>query len=221
VLLALDTATRTLGLALHDGQQVLAESLWVGGGRHTGELASEVAWTLRRTGVPAAALTALAVTRGPGSYNGLRVGLALAKGLALALRIPLLGFPTLAVLVRAQPRRSGRLLAVLEAGRGRVAALWYKSARTGWQPQGDPEALTWDEMLARLEKPTYICGEIAAEVRGRLAGESGAELAPPALCLRRPSLLAEMAWEGLRNGAVGDPGALNPVYLTERREPAA
>lgn len=221
MLLALDTATRTIGMALHDGQQVLAESLWVGGGRPTSELASEVAWTLRRTGVSAASLTALAVTRGPGSYNGLRVGLALAKGLALGLRIPLLGFATLDVLVRAQPRRSARLLAVLEAGRGRVAGLWYKSGRSGWQPQGEPQALTWQQALDGLAPPAYVCGEITPDVRQRLAGTAGVELAPPALCLRRPSLLAEMGWEALAGGAPGEPAALNPIYLSERREPAA
>jgi len=81
MLLALDTATKTMGIALHDGSQVLAESIWSGVGHHTIELAPEVALMLRRIGGTTATLSSIAIAQGPGSYTGLRIGMALAKGL--------------------------------------------------------------------------------------------------------------------------------------------
>ena len=216
VLLALDTATRTIGLALHDGAQVQAECLWLSRGHHTVELAPEVALMLRRAGASPAGLTAVAVSLGPGSFNGLRIGLALAKGLALAHNLPLVGIPTLDVLARSQPKREGPMLAVIEAGRGRLAGVWYKSGRSGWQAEGEAESLTWEEIPGRLQRVTYICGEIGPEGRQALAGERRAALAPPWMCVRRPGFLAELAWERLRAGKAADPASLALIYLRSR-----
>src|SRR5690349_13904289 len=127
MLLALDTATRLISLALHDGKAVVAESTWVSDNYHTTELAPQVALLLRRAGIEAASLQALAVAIGPGSYTGLRIGLGFAKGLALAQggRLPLVGVPTLDGLMRAQPPHAGPALALVQGGRGRVLAVTY------------------------------------------------------------------------------------------------
>ena len=58
---------------------------------------------------------------GPGSFTGLRIGLALAKGMALARHLPVIGVPTLDILAAAQPVREENLVAILLAGRGRLA----------------------------------------------------------------------------------------------------
>jgi tRNA threonylcarbamoyladenosine biosynthesis protein TsaB len=218
LLLALDTATRTIGIALHDGVQVQAECLWLGHGHHTLELAPEVGMMLRRAGTSPASLTAVAVSLGPGSFNGLRIGLALAKGLALAHNLPLIGIPTLDILARSQPKRDGPMLAVIEAGRGRLAGVWYKSGRSGWQAEGEAESLTWEEVVSRLQRVTYVCGEIGPEGRQALAGERWAALAPPWMCVRRPGFLAELAWERLRAGKTADAASLAPIYLRPRIE---
>jgi tRNA threonylcarbamoyladenosine biosynthesis protein TsaB len=212
-----------VGLAVHDGSQVLAESIWTGGGRQTVELAPEVGLTLRRVGVAPGALTAVAVAIGPGSYTGLRVGLALAKGLALAHRLPVVGIPTLDILARGQPRRDEPMLALLQVGRGRLAGVWYKWKANAWQATCEIGAIDWEELLEGLEGPTYICGEIDGEARTRAQAVGGgrARLAPPWLCLRRPSCLAELAWEKVRAGKAADPAALVPLYLTGTREQAA
>ena len=84
MLLAIDTATNSIGIALHDGNQLISEHHWISQRYHTVQLAPEIALMLRRSEKSASGLTALAVARGPGSYTGLRIGMALAKGLALA-----------------------------------------------------------------------------------------------------------------------------------------
>src|SRR5579859_1254317 len=120
MLLALDTATRFISIALHDGQAVAAEATWLAGAYHTVELAPQVALLLRRAGVEPGQLRGVAVAIGPGSYTGLRIGLGFAKGLSLANALRLVGVPTLDILMRAQPPRAERALALLQAGRGRA-----------------------------------------------------------------------------------------------------
>ena len=83
MLLAIDTSTRQMSLALHDGLSVVAETSWRTGDYHSVELAPQTAVMLRRAGVEPARLAGVAVAIGPGSYTALRIGLALAKGLAL------------------------------------------------------------------------------------------------------------------------------------------
>lgn len=213
MLLAIDSATRMLGIALHDGSQVLCESLWFSGRHHTTELAPEVALAMRRARLQPNSLTAVAVAQGPGSYTGLRIGMALAKGLAMVHNLQLIGIPTLDILAAAQPMFEGPMLAVLEAGRGRVAAVWYKWGRKGWTAKKGAQNLSWEELRAGLGEATYICGEIGPEEREQLRREANAVLAPASLCVRRPSLLAELAWQAAKRGKPEDPSKLKPIYL--------
>jgi tRNA threonylcarbamoyladenosine biosynthesis protein TsaB len=213
VLLALDTATRMIGIALHDGANLLAESLWLGGRRHTVLLGPEVALMLRKVNAQAKDLTAVAVASGPGSYTGLRIGMAFAKGLALSHQLPLVDVATLEVLAQGQSKRSEPMLALIEAGRKRVVGMWYKWGRNGWKALGEAGNYSWDEVIAQLEKKSYICGEISAEARKKLVGLSNARLASPADCVRRPGILAELAWERIRKGKLTDTAEIRPVYI--------
>src|SRR5947207_262118 len=126
MLLAIDTATRTLSLALHDGMTVVAESSWRTSDHHTVELAPQTALLLRRAGLTPDQLPGIAVALGPGSYTGLRIGLGLAKGLALAHDLPLIGVPTFEILMRAQPAREEKVAAILQAGRRRILVAGYR-----------------------------------------------------------------------------------------------
>lgn len=213
MLLAVDTATRTIGIAVYDGARVLAESLWLGGRHHTISLAPEVAMMLRKVDLSAQDLSAVAVASGPGSYTGLRIGVSFAKGLALAHNLPMVGIPTLDILAHGQPRRKEPMLVIIEAGRGRVAGMWYKWGRLGWRAQAEPENFTWTEIRKQFEKKSYLCGEIDVAERKALSDESKVILASPANCIRRPSVLAELAWEKVRKGKGLDPASIVPQYL--------
>jgi len=229
MLLAIDTATRLISLALHDGHTVVAESTWLSDNYHTTELAPQVALLLRRARLDAAGLSGLAVAIGPGSYTGLRIGLGFAKGLALAQagRLPLVGVPTLDGLMRAQPPHPGPALALVQAGRGRVTAVAYHwhDKRRRWEVAGAARSLTWPELAAELAAgkagpgqpalppdATYVVGEIDAAGMEHLRPLKGVVvLASPARCMRRAGFLAEIGWERLRAGA-DDPSRLAPLY---------
>lgn len=214
MLLAVDTSTRCMGLALYDGVQVLAESAWTSLDHHTVELAPAVADLLDKLGRQAADIVALGVALGPGSFTGLRIGLAFAKGLALARHIPLLGVPTLDALVAAQPPGPFPLVAVLHAGRGRLAVGWYQAVADAWQPSREVEVLTPADLYEQITSPTVVCGELSEDER-RLLGRKRKQilLASPAHSLRRPAFLAELAWKRWQAGQLDDPATLAPIYL--------
>jgi tRNA threonylcarbamoyladenosine biosynthesis protein TsaB len=213
VLLAIDTSTKMIGLALQDGRKVLAEKVWFSESYHTIELAPEVAIIMRSVGVTPQALTSIGVALGPGTFTGLRIGLALAKGMALAYQIPTVGIPTLDILARAQPMRKNPMWVLIQAGRGRIAGLWYKWGRNGWKARGKPTTMTWGELVPELEEPTYICGEFDEEGWEVLGAAEHALLASPALCVRRPSYLAEIALERLATGKPAEVADLVPIYM--------
>src|SRR3972149_6932265 len=103
MLLAVDTSTLQVGLALFDGERIMAEWIWTSQQHHTTELAPALAELIKRCQVNIEDLQVLGVALGPGSFTSLRVGLALVKGIALARHLPLIGVPTLDIIAAAQP----------------------------------------------------------------------------------------------------------------------
>lgn len=214
MLLAIDTSTRAVGIALYSGVRVLSESIWWSHDYHTVELAPAVANLIQRAGVSIQELGALAVAIGPGSFTGLRIGIALAKGLALARRIPLIGIPTLDALAAAQPLQEIPLVAALQASRGRIAIDWFQNQLGRWQSLRDYKILEARELAQLIKSPTIVCGEFNEEERRLLARKRiNVRLASPAQSLRRPSYLAELAWERFTSGKIDDAAELAPIYL--------
>jgi len=214
MLLAIDTSSAQIGLALIQGEQVLAELSWTSATRHTRELAPAVANMLARCGRKMEEVKALGVALGPGSFTSLRVGLAFVKGLALARSLALIGVPTLDVVAAALPLADRKLAAVLQAGRGRLALVWYAPGEDGWQAQGPAVVTTAAELEQKIHKPVIVCGELTAEERACLGRKYRTiSLASPAQCVRRPALLAEIAWRRWQAGQVDAPASLAPIYL--------
>jgi tRNA threonylcarbamoyladenosine biosynthesis protein TsaB len=217
MILAIDTATRWLGLALHDGTAVLAEIGWRCLNNHTIELTPAINDLLKRNQLSSSDLGSIAVAIGPGSYTGLRVGLAVAKGLSLANQIPLIGVQTLDIVAAAYGPDTGELVVVAEAGRTRVSTAVYSySAAGGWQSEGKPVNSTWKELIERHEGPLTFVGEITPEA-AKLIRTSGKlfQIASAAASVRRASYLAELGWRRLRRGDFDSPSALAPIYLQD------
>lgn len=214
MLLAIDTATRSLSLALHDGQQVCAEITWTTSNQHTVELMPAVRQLLERSQLTASALTLLAVSQGPGSFNGLRIGFSLAKGLAMSLGIPLVAVPTLDIIASAQPCFDGTLMALIQVGRGRICRGSYHWDGIRWIGQNDLKIMAWQELLETIVDKTLIAGEIDTAGRSEIeqAGKS-IQLASGAQSLRRAGFLAELAWARWRADSTDQAATATPLYL--------
>ena len=213
MLLAIDTSSSQLGLALYDGAQVIAESMWTSHARHTVELAPALVELFQRTGVKMDAVRALGVALGPGSFTSLRVGLAFVKGLALARNLPLIGIQTLDLVAASQPPTSLPLAAVVPAGRVRLAVGWYRTVGSVRKAEGSPATMTAEALSASIAEPTLVCGEMSAGERQVFEKNSLVTLPSPAHCVRRPGLLAELAYARWQAGESDDVAALAPIYL--------
>ena len=217
MILAIDTATRWTGLALHDGSAVIAEHGWRSTNTQTVEVAPSIERMLARAAVPAESLKGIAVALGPGSYTGLRIGLGLAKGMALAHQTPLIGVPTLDIVAAALPQMPGALVVIAEAGRRRITAGIYAwQAAQGWQAPDLPSNTTWEVLLEQLEPPAVLTGEIAPRAMKQIrAAGKGLRAVRAVDRVRRAGYLAEVGWQRLRKGMVDNAAELTTIYLRE------
>jgi tRNA threonylcarbamoyladenosine biosynthesis protein TsaB len=214
MLLAVDTSTRSIGLALYNDTAVISECIWQTHDHHTIELAAAIKRLLNDNLVRPDMLTGLAVATGPGSFTSLRIGFALIKGLAFTLKIPVIGVPSLDIVVAAIPTGDYPLFAVLPAGRGRLAVVKYKAGLSGWQPEDQPVICDMDGLFHMMKGQAMVVGELDAGQRHLLSDRRKAILlASPAACLRRSSYLAEIAWNRLQAGEQDDPLSLAPIYV--------
>lgn len=213
MILAIDTATAEAGVAVMAGEAVLVEVSWTAGGNHSRHLTPVLRQALDLAGVEPAALTALAVCVGPGSFNGIRVGVSEAQGLATALAVPVFGVSSLDVLALPLCTEGRPVAAILPAGRGEVYAALYGGGWSNFHRQSEFLRLPPGDLAPRLPAGCILAGPGAAAVAEALPESSAVSVAPPLLSRRRPGYLAELGRRALLSGADGDPGALRPLYL--------
>ena len=215
MILALDTATRSASLAVHDGAAVRAELTWDTSDHHTVELMPCIVEMLAQINVTIDQLSGLGVSIGPGSFTGVRVGVALAKGLAVSRSIPIVGVRSTDILAYAVNWCKPPLVIVVRAGRNRLIAARYLKTRSEWLPDGDFSLTTAELIGEQWDRLTTLGGELTANERETIERRLGerVRLLTPAFSVRRAGFLAEIAWQRIRAGAVDDPAALQPIYL--------
>ena len=212
MILCIDTSTRYAGVALSDEERVVSCRLWYSRINHTAELMPAVAQSLESYGVAAHQLEAVAVALGPGGFSSLRVGLSVAKGLAAASSLPLVGVRTLDLEARPYLETGVAVCAMLDAGRSEVATARFDSQGN---PAGEETICPPDELLDSIAEPTQFCGEgivpWVSLIKERL-GPMALVMASPSPGIRLWSLSA-IARERLAAGRTDDPASLEPNYL--------
>jgi tRNA threonylcarbamoyladenosine biosynthesis protein TsaB len=161
IVLAIDTCLFACAVAVVDGERVRSRRVEPMSRGHQERLAPLAQEAMAESGLRFDQLERIGVTVGPGSFTGLRVGLAFAKGLGAALSIPVVGVGSLEAL--AEPER-GDVLAVLDAKRGQV----YLQAFSGGAPVSAPDALPVELAAARVAEfaPDILIGTGAALLAG-------------------------------------------------------
>ena len=213
MILAIDTSTARLGIAVFNGTEILGEVCWTSPNRHTVSLAPAVNELLFDLEVDKKKLKALAVALGPGSFTSLRVGLSFAKGVSLGLGIPVIGVPTLDVTAAQQPLAEMPLCAFLQAGRGKLAASFYEIRRGRWSSNGAAEVYTAETLSEKITEPTILTGEFEAETRSVFRKNKNIRMSSPGSSLRRPGYLAEIGWKIYEKGECPPVSSLTPIYL--------
>jgi tRNA threonylcarbamoyl adenosine modification protein YeaZ len=214
--LAIDTSTDFCSIGLSRQGEMIAEMTWHSGQNHTVELVPNITRLLNQSESSPQSLDAIFVAKGPGSFNGLRVGISTAKGLACTLDIPLVGISTLEV--EAYPFAFTKLpiCPVHNAGRGEIAAAVYQ-LKDIWSCL-TPEHITTAASLCRQNKrKTIFCGEIPPSVIEELQKCLARYAIIPyaAARLRHASYLAALGWQHLDTGQLDDAASLQPLYLRQ------
>lgn len=217
MILAIDTATNFAGLALYNQDALWAEEVWLATRNHSVTLLPRLAQMLENAQLNVAQLEAIAVAIGPGSYTGVRVGVSLAKGLALPHNLSVIGVPTLAITAYPLQDQSLPIVAVAQAGRNRLLVARYRPANdeTALQEIEAPSLNTLSQLIASLTQPALVVGELNAEQRAKIRKEAPAkiQLAGALHHPRRPGALAALAAQKLANHEVDDIDRLVPVYI--------
>jgi len=173
-LLALETATRTTSVALCRGEELIAEETGAADRTAAESLLPAIDAVLRRAGLSAAQLECFAVSIGPGSFTGLRVGLATVKGLAFGSACPVAPVSTLAALACTAPQRDLPIVPLLDARRGEVYAAAFDFADCLPRPTLEEGVYTPAELAARLPPRCVLVGEGVALCGAEIRAELGA-----------------------------------------------
>jgi tRNA threonylcarbamoyladenosine biosynthesis protein TsaB len=213
-LLTIDTSTNACSVALTSGGELVAEYLLSQGKTVSGRLLECVDVVFNGTGLSVTDLDGFGVALGPGSFTGLRIGVATVKGLALASGKPVAGFSSLAMLAMNLPWASFPVCPMFDARKGEVYTALYDCRAL-------PKALLADcvlppaTFLDRLTDTTIFIGEGAIRYRELIEARLGdhALFAPSSVTPPRASSGALLAADALRRGDLVSLATLSPVYI--------
>lgn len=213
-LLAIDTTTAFASVALYDGH-VLAETTWHAHRRHDDHLFPEIDRLLELAGAALKDVTRVAVAIGPGSFTGVRVGIAAAQGIARASGAVTTGVVTLDVAAHPFAASRTRVCALIPAGRGEHYAAMYRERRGTWARRSEIFTGSVPDLARRISMDALFVGEIdgvtAADLREHLGPR--AAFPPASAGIRRAGHLAEIGWARIEQGEGMLGEALEPLYI--------
>lgn len=219
--LGIDTATWTASVGICDGPEILTDSARpVDRGNHATTLLPMIDAALTAAGLGLSDLDLLAVSIGPGSFTGLRIGLSIAKGFALAARLPVVGVPTLEALAHAAGRRPGLVCPVLDARKREVYGAGFRWAGETLEQVCEAAVLEPQGFAACLSSPCTLVGDgvDAYESLWRRCLGDGATLVSARECPPRGSSVAALGARLASFRGMDDASLLVPIYL---RKPEA
>lgn len=217
-LLAIDASSLPASCACFRGNVLVAEEYVHNRLTHSQTLMPMVEHMLQTAGTALAETDLVAVTVGPGSFTGLRIGIASAKGLAFGCQKPCLGVSTLEALAWNCLCHRGVVCAVMDARCAQVYTALFESDGCGtMRPLGRDEAIPLAQLqqrLAAIRQPIMLVGDGARLCFESLGDKSNVVLAPAALRFQRAASLGMAALAALEQGAQPIPAAaLEPTYL--------
>jgi tRNA threonylcarbamoyladenosine biosynthesis protein TsaB len=215
-ILAADTSTASGSIALLDGERILLEWVLVASQTHNRRLLKSVDDVLRTVGWNLGDVNAFAVTLGPGSFTGLRIGLTTIKTLAWASGKPFIGIPSLDVLAAALSHSSTPICPLIDAHKKEVYGCLYRSDSAGdVHPVASYRAMPVAAVGDLVRERTLFCGDgwlLYGKVLQELLGSLAVGAAAP-FHLIRAGVLGELARKRLERGDADDPVTTVPLYV--------
>ena len=217
LILAFETSAKAVGVALHDGEHLLAESYQNTGLTHSQTLMSMAEDLLKNCGKAVRDVTALAVAAGPGSFTGVRIGVAAAKGFGWGAELPVYGMSTVEAMAMGLGAYDGYVCACMDARRSQVYNAVFLAENGKLTRFSEDRAISLEELgreLEELDGSIFLVGD-GSMLTYRTLGEKIPNLVLPAdhRMHQRATGVALAALEAMARGDSGNGGALTPNYL--------
>ncbi|QZY54267.1 tRNA (adenosine(37)-N6)-threonylcarbamoyltransferase complex dimerization subunit type 1 TsaB [Crassaminicella profunda] len=217
-ILALDTSSIVATVAVMDEGQLIGEYIINHKRTHSQKLMPMIEALLKSCELTMEDIDLVAVAKGPGSFTGLRIGVATAKGLAHAVDIPVVGISTLDALAFNMPFSEGIICPILDARRSQVYTAVYKWDDECLNSIEEPMAVSVEELVEKLlerpEKVIFLGDGIGANQEYLIEKLGDRAIFPPnSVKMQRASSVAELAMERAQNGEIENYYELVPTYL--------
>jgi len=217
--IAIETSGRLGSIAVIDGSTVVAEEVFPHGLKHAAGIVPIIDRLMRDRGWSPHDVEHLYVSVGPGSFTGLRIGVTLAKTMALAIGVKLVAVPSLEVLARNAPAEAKHLILVLDAKRDQIFTARYERGDRGWIEHEGARLDDLTSMLARSPRPVHLLGEgIPYHEKFIPPYDASAIVTPEESWRARAAIVAEIGMALAAEGRFADPFTLTPIYV---RKPEA
>ena len=218
--LGIETSTTIGGFAVVDGDRLLAELVSDITGRHVERGVGMIEEVLDNAGLKTTDLDGVAVSLGPGSFTGLRVGLAIAKGICMGSGIAVAGVPTLDSIAESLSLWEGVVVVARDARRGEVYLSTYSSRSSTVTRMGDYLALSPEGIIDLVNalpsgQRVLVAGDALERYGDALRSGLGPEpvFAPRMFWAARPSVVALLGASSIEQGMTADPDTIEPMYV--------
>ncbi len=216
LILGISTSTAQVSCAIGGHEGILGSVGSTRGRRHAETLTPAIEFLCRQTRVDLSEIGAIAVDLGPGMFTGLRVGIASAKALAHARRLPMIGVASLDLLAFPLRHSNRRIVCAIDAGRGELFHASYRQSPGGVQRLTSPEVATPDDLASDLlatNEELLLVGDGALRYRDVLDVGTRVELADPGMAYPQAASLVQLAHARALREEFVSPAELTPLYL--------
>jgi len=212
-ILGIDTSTKFLSLGLYDSGKIYAYNLEVAN-KLSGLLAPTISRVLEAAGLTAGNIDYFASGLGPGSFTGLRVGIATIKGLSWALRKPVVGVPTLDILAKNAKAGDGDVAVMVDAKRNLVYGSIYRMGESSLEKKAPYLLLRPDDFLKKLRPHTRILGDGAGLYRQEIfMQEKGLIIMDKEYWYPKAHNIIELALAKIKAKQIMNSFTVKPIYL--------
>ncbi|MEI6402548.1 MAG: tRNA (adenosine(37)-N6)-threonylcarbamoyltransferase complex dimerization subunit type 1 TsaB [Actinomycetota bacterium] len=216
LILGIETATEQVSVAIGGHEGVLGLVEVCRGRRHAETLAPAIEFVCTQADVRLDEISVVAVDVGPGLFTGMRVGLASAKALAQALRVPMIGMSSLDLLAYPMRHTGRTVVAVIDARKGELFYAFYRPVPGGVQRVLEPQCGTIDDLIAEVmaRRDDVICvGDGALRHRDEIVAELRCEVAEQFLSRPSAAPLVQLAHARALREEWVNPWEIQPLYM--------
>lgn len=217
-ILGVDTSTDFLSIAIVDENVLLVNFEHFCSRQHSSNLIPLIKETLKKSNLSIEDLDAFAVSIGPGSFTGLRIGASTIKGLALSCNKPVIGVPTLDVIATNATYFPHIICPIVDARKDKIYSALYQSKNNRLKKVSKYLLISLDRLISKIGKrKTLFLGDAVKLYKNNIKKIfSKAEFAPASLWFPRASVVARIGLEKIAKGKQDNPDELVPMYLYSR-----